>query len=220
MRIDGRQFGLTLLEMLVALTVILILIGSMGGLGVHLKKQSEIRLTESTIDVLVTAIEQFYDSASPGTFPFVTRNLDLPPDGLDGIAHEYTYVELQIDLTENGIQADILGTGIHQDSYASSEALFYFLNRNPKSAPIIDTLMDRMVTSKDANGAVLTILIGGPVAGGGRIEELSRFVDTWGTPIRYEYDPNVDTFPILTSAGPDKIFKSSVYNSPDDISNQ
>ena len=37
----------------------------------------------------------------------------------------------------------------------------------------------------------------------------SRFYDPWGTPLDYVYVVNVDTFPELISAGPDKVFGTS-----------
>ncbi len=200
---------MTLAEVLVTLTLIVILVSALGGLGVRLKKQSEIRLTESTLGVLEMALEQYY--AEYDQFPFETRDLDLPPDG---VAHEYTRTEMQMDLEENGLSADVLGPG-HLDLYASSEALYYFLKRCPRSAAIIESLADRMVTGRGQTGENMRILLGGPVDSGGRIADLLRFVDAWGMPIRYAWDPLRDAFPILTSAGPDKTF-----DTPDDSTNQ
>lgn len=203
MRTDRRQFGMTLLEVLVTLTVILILVGALGGVGVHLKKQAEIRLTEGTIDVLVTAIEQFYDSTNPGTFPFETRD-----DDGDGVAHEYQTLYLETDL--NGT---VVNPADHPDEYASSEMLYYRLSQNPDSARFIDTLSDVMISNKAPNGNPLYIDV--TVGTETNRYDLIRFIDAWGMPIRYAYDPVLDAFPILTSAGPDKTF-----DSPDDIRNE
>jgi type II secretory pathway pseudopilin PulG len=214
MRTERQQSAMTLVEILVVLAVILIMIGALGGAGIHLKKQSEIRLTEGALGVLVMAIEQYYTDANPNIFPFQTYDLDLP---LDGIAHEYTEASLEAD-----IMTYLSATAVtvvnppaeHSDPYASSEALYYFLSRSPNAAAIMSTLMDRVISNKAANGAVLQVEI--TVAGVTTTYDLIRFVDAWGMPIRYEYDPAIDQFPILTSAGPDKRFDTA----SDNITNQ
>ena len=43
----------------------------------------------------------------------------------------------------------------------------------------------------------------------------SRLYDPWGTPLNYIYDPKIDTFPELVSAGPDRTFGTA-----DDISSK
>ena len=55
---------MTLVEILVVLAVILIMIGALGGAGIRLKQQSEIRLTEGVIRVLEMALEQYYTDYS------------------------------------------------------------------------------------------------------------------------------------------------------------
>jgi prepilin-type N-terminal cleavage/methylation domain-containing protein len=44
---------------------------------------------------------------------------------------------------------------------------------------------------------------------------LARFYDPWGTPLNYVYASGIDTFPELTSAGPDRKFGTA-----DDISSK
>lgn len=184
-----RQNGMTLAEVLVTLAVILILFGTLSGLGIHLKRQSEIRLTESTLAVLVMALEQYYNDA--GTF--------VPP------------VNSQADFdTAVGVAATqirppaVHWSGVIGQAAWSSEALYYFLNRSPNSKAIIETLLDRFLSNQDALGRVLLI----EIPTGETPTDLIRFVDVWGMPIRYQYDPSVHAFPILTSAGPDKQFET------------
>jgi hypothetical protein len=95
----------------------------------------------------------------------------------------------------------------------SSEALYYFLNRSPNSRAIIGTLLDQFLSNKDSTGRVLLI----EIPTGGAPTDLIRFADVWGMPIRYDYDPAVHSFPILTSAGPDKKFETvqdNIVNPP------
>lgn len=197
MRADRRQSAMTLVEILVALTVILILIGALSGAGIHLKRQSEIRLTEGTLGVLVMALEQYYTDYS-AYVPQVNSEAEFE--------------------TESGFPSVTISQGVHlQDTVVnpfleeaawSSEALYYFLNRSPNAAAITSALMDQVVSNRDASGGVLLI----EIPTGGAPCDLIRFVDAWGMPIQYAYDPAVDPFPILTSAGPDKRFDTAGDN--------
>ena len=77
------------------------------------------------------------------------------------------------------------------------------------SRVIVEAVANSLVTNKDYSGADITITIGAnpPI-------DLPRYVDPWGMSIRYEYLPGT-AFPVLTSAGPDKIF-----DTPDDITSK
>ncbi len=205
MSLVRRQNGMTLVEVLVTLAVVLILVGVLSGLGVHLKRQSEIRLTESMIAVLQMAIEQYYSDYS-------------------------TYVPQVNTQTEFATAAGVAATTIRPPAVHlsgsvegpawSSEALYYFLNRSPNAAAILGALMDQAVSNKDASGRPLVI----EIPTGGTAYDLIRFVDAWGMPIRYEYTPKdpadpsapYHQFPFLTSAGPDKDFTTT----DDNITNQ
>ena len=46
-------------------------------------------------------------------------------------------------------------------------------------------------------------------------DNFQEIADVWGTPMNYEYDPDVDNFPLIISAGPDKTFLTA-----DDINNR
>jgi hypothetical protein len=67
------------------------------------------------------------------------------------------------------------------------------------------------VTSKDKNGTPLEVQI----PAGAVNRNLARFIDPWGMSLRYTYVPAADTFPKVTSAGPDKEFGTA-----DDILSQ
>ena len=59
-RFDG-QSGFTLTEILIVMAIIGILVGALIGVGRRLKTQADEKLCRSTIEVLVGAIEQYYD---------------------------------------------------------------------------------------------------------------------------------------------------------------
>jgi len=61
------QSGFSLSEMLVVIAILMILAGVLVGFGRHLKRQARLCLCESTIGVLVAAIEQYHDWH--GAFP-------------------------------------------------------------------------------------------------------------------------------------------------------
>ncbi|MEJ5260715.1 MAG: hypothetical protein WHS88_11055 [Anaerohalosphaeraceae bacterium] len=193
MFLTPRRYAMTLLEVLVTLAVVLLLFGTLSGLGVHLKRQSEIRLTESTLAVLATALEQYYNDYG-AYVPQVRTQADFNA----AVGAAATRI----------LPPAVHWTGTLGEAAWSSEALYYFLNRSPNSKAIIGTLLDRFLSNKDATGRVLLI----EIPTGSTPTDLIRFVDVWGMPIRYEYDSAVHSFPILTSAGPDKMFETAQDN--------
>jgi type II secretory pathway pseudopilin PulG len=196
---------MSLMEVLVALAVILVLISALTGVGSYVKTRASIDLTRSMLEVLCTSLSQYYDDF--GDFPFDT-DTDAPEDGtLD----DYLEADLQIDL--NGL-VDPAGSLVEQDgngtnvSTASSAALFYFLDKNPSSRDIVGAVDNSLVTNKDIDGNPIKVTIDGTDY------DLPRYIDPWKMSIRYEYLPGT-AFPVLTSAGQDKIF-----NTPDDITSK
>jgi len=198
-----RQQAFTFIEVVLTMAIILILVGAMLAGGKYLKVQGQRQLTQSAIEVIVTAMEQYYDEYR--IFPFVTvvnfgqtdytvvPTLPLPGSVVGGTTEEKQ---------KNG------------DSFsnASSAALYYFLDQNKDCRQIIESLVPGLITNKDAQtGALLTINI--TINGAVVAVDLPRFVDVWGTSLRYEYMSGY-SFPVITSAGPDKIFS---YPGPDNI---
>jgi len=199
MRRSFDKFGFSLVEMTVVVAVILILAGALLGVGKYVKIRAEIDLTKSELEVLTTALQQYYDDF--GEFPFFTADdtdAEVTDDNSNGKLDEYIgdYTPVQGSIPNDDYDFD------------SSTALFYFLDTNPNSRKIVDSLMDSLITNKDADGIALKISINGDSD-----IDLPRFVDAWGMSIRYEYIDGT-AFPILTSAGPDKEF-----NTPDDVVN-
>lgn len=61
MKPNTSQLGVTIIEMLVAITIIAILAVGMFTIGSYVETQSKEKLAQSTIETLVTALEQYYD---------------------------------------------------------------------------------------------------------------------------------------------------------------
>ncbi len=187
-----RQLGMTLAEVLVTLAIILILVGVMSGVGVYLKKQSEIRLVESTLEVLETALGQYYSDYGAYVPPVTSKE--------------------EFETAVCGSEGTVTLQGEHLQGEAekaawSSEALYYFLNRSPAAAAIASSLMERMISSKDASGKPLVVEIKCPSSEPPVRTDLVRFVDVWGMPIGYMLVEN--QLPVLISAGPDKKFDTA-----------
>jgi prepilin-type N-terminal cleavage/methylation domain-containing protein len=206
MRRRCRQSGMSLMELLVALAVILVLISALTGVGSYVKTRASIDLTRSMLEVLCTSLSQYY--ADFGDFPFDTETgVDTtPPDGKD----DYLLTHLEADLAGTVSAASLVekdgnGTDV---STASSAALFYFLDRNPSSRDIAGAVDNSLVTNKDIDGNPITVTIKGTPY------DLPRYIDPWKMSIRYEYLSGT-AFPVLTSAGPDKVF-----DTPDDVTSK
>jgi len=200
------------MEVLVTVAVILILIGALIGTGSYVRTRAQIDLTRGLLEELSTALEEYYDNQTPKAFPF-----DTPDTNLNG--------KLGDDYLQTHLEADLGGTVIppappvlleEKDgssppvivSTASSAALFYFLDKDPVSRGIASAVSNTLITNKDTAGVAIKITIGGVPY------DLPRYIDPWGTSIRYVYLAGT-AFPTLTSAGPDKVF-----DTPDDVTSK
>ncbi|MCX5632103.1 MAG: prepilin-type N-terminal cleavage/methylation domain-containing protein [Phycisphaerae bacterium] len=86
--------GLTLMEILVAIMIIAILAAGLYSVSNYVEKQAQAKLTESTIEILSAAIEQYHDFY--GKFPDITVASDYPAN-CDGIERLYYKLSLAPD---------------------------------------------------------------------------------------------------------------------------
>lgn len=201
MMIKTRHTGLTLTEIIVAVAIIALLAAGLYSVSNYIEKQAKIKLTESTIEAVCAAIEQYYDFY--GSFPFQA--------GID-------YGRIQLEGTDaNGLNGTVRGdnkctlaVSDYNGIYASGDALYYFLNQIPASRKILDEINRSMVTNKDYKGKDYYF--------SSNIDSqcypLIHIIDAWKCPLRYTYKQG-DNFPLIESAGPDRKF-----NTPDDISSK
>lgn len=188
-----KHSGMTLMEILVVLTIISILVGVSITAANAVRQRAAVDLTQSMLDVLDTALQQYY-----------TDHNAFPPQ----VNTEAAFETLLFGNPPNNT-ISVIGT--HEDSYWSAESLYYCLNRSPNSHSIIASLSDSLLTSKDKAGAYLAAK---EDLAPGETFDLLRFVDAWGTTLQYEYVTGA-TFPTVFSAGPDKKFSTG-----DDITNE
>ena len=191
MNASKNKPGFTFFELMITVAVLSILVSIVIGVGSFTLKQAKNRLAESTINILVTALEQYHDFT--GTFP---------PQCDD------------INCVENELDGDFIGPGDYQNEFSSSEVLYYYLNRIPESRRIIGAISNSLITNLDEREGMpedQRRIEFNPNSGGLGNFYLSRFIDPWGTSLLYEYEKG-DNFPRITSAGPDGDFGKSDDN--------
>jgi len=183
MKVFRRHRGFSMLEVLTAIAIIAVLVSMVLGLGKRVKIQAQERLCKSGIDIINSALDQYFDQYSD--FPFVAElNPDLTP----------IYVQATL-LAYLDIEFSVAGSipGAVEDGYASSEALYYYLDRKCTNSR---KLIDKLAVSLTAGGRTYD-------DAAGTLLDLVRFVDPWGNSLRYTYSAG-DVFPVITSAGADK----------------
>ncbi len=196
-----KQCAFTAVEVITTVAILAILVGILLGVGRRLVTQAEEKLAQGTIDIIVLALEQYYTDSVPNGFPFEADvYIESPLFGFDENA-----LQTVIELDRGAVSSTV--TGSHDSKYASSEALFYFLYKSPNSRKIIDTITDIQITNQGSSGGDLII----EVPTGGTPIDLVRFIDPWGTALRYTYTAG-DTFPLIESAGADRDFDAAGDN--------
>jgi prepilin-type N-terminal cleavage/methylation domain-containing protein len=180
MRSTRKQSGFSILEVLTTLAIMAVLVSLVLGLGKRIKAQAREDLCKSGIDIINCALQEYYDQYT--AFPFTA---DFAFDQAD--------LDLLLDAEFGG--GSIAGTV--KDAYASSEALFYCLDRK---CPNSRKLIDKLAISLTAGGRQYD--------DGTDLLDLVRFVDPWGNALRYTYSAG-DVFPVVDSAGADGVFGTS-----------
>jgi prepilin-type N-terminal cleavage/methylation domain-containing protein len=196
MRTGKRQAGFTLVELLIVLAVMAILIVTVLVAGKAVRVQAQCRLAASTIDILIAALEQYYEFS--GEFPLSCEGF-----GQAALAE-----------TLGGTGATITDGTYHSD-FASGSALYYYLSQTPGSRRIINSISPSLVTAQGFNGVGLIL-----TPASGETVDLFRVIDPWGKTLWYRYEAG-QNFPVLSSAGPDKILSSpgpdKIVGTSDDI---
>ena len=190
MKRKQNKYGLTLVEILVAVAIIAILAAGLYSVSNYLETQSKIKLTKSTIEILCTALEQYHDFY--GKFPFEAKE-------------NYGQAELEPNLNGNIVDknGNPLSAPDYNDIYASSEALYYLLNKFPAGKKIVDSINRSLLTNKGEKGKEYFIRLNVDM----KCYPLIHIIDPWKYPLRYTYEQG-DNFPLVISAGPDKDFNT------------
>ena len=224
-----KQSAFSLVELLIAIVVVTIMGVVMLRITKRIENSSNTRLAQSTIEIINTALDQYqqyqlklYDQNS--TTQYYSLHI-FPPDGnlysSAGIPTGYYPPEgviktaLGLNSNPNSETVTITPNSDNPDEYVSSELLYFFLNRVPNSRNLISSIHSSQLSGKDTSGNRMILKIGSDSY------PLLRFIDPWGNPIRYIYNPGNNStegysFPIVESAGPDGDFTTQ----QDNISNR
>ena len=218
-----NKTGLTLVEMLIVVAIIVILTTMVIGIAGRIDNQSKEQLAKGTIAILTAALRQFHDYEyryrdnpiyTPAERQFYL-GLDFPVD-----CNGFLVADLAIELGKVlDKPVTIIPTG-HDPINSGCEALYVFLSQVPECRKTLDKIYKSLITSEDSNKQPMNITIGG------KVYPLLRVVDPWDKTLRYDYyneweiDPILRqrgkrTFPVITSAGPDTKFGTT-----DDISSR
>jgi len=210
MKLGSKNSGFTLIEMMLVLAIVVLLVSMIVGIAKRVDDQGKERLCRDTIALIGNALEQFRD------FGYVYKNpnfagLTFPLD-CNGFIEASLVIDFNAELGTGTCPALICSPPAHNQQNSGSEALYLFLSQVPNCRKTIDKIDKSLIAS---TGTINIDCIDRP---------LTRFIDPWGTALRYRYyevdggmvpiPATKKTFPVITSAGPDKTFDTS-----DDISN-
>ena len=224
MKRENRQSGFTLLEVIVVVAVIVLLTSMVISVATRIDSQSKEQLTENTFGLLNAALEQYKD--------FGYQYKDTYYDGLifpldcNGFQFSEPPKDIQTTLINAlGATNVIIDYPLaHDPNYSGSEVLYFFLSKVPANKEILGRIGKKLITNIDG-GQEMNITITTGIVPNDRTYPLYRFVDAWGTTLRYDYydewekiiatrNEGKRSFPLIISAGPDKVFDTA-----DDIKN-
>lgn len=238
MKSGSEKSGFTLIEILAVIAIILILISVMAGVGKRIDDQGKERLCRTTIELVGNALEQFRDfgyeykdANSAGlVFPLDCNGFIVSdPYPLQQTLRNALYPASSV------ILVNITG-GTYDPSFSGSAAMYFILSQVPDCRTTLEKIDKSLLTNTGTDGKpiYISIEVGGVVTAE---YPFTRIVDPWGKPLRYDYYPDSAdyfiaypsdtwsdyfnyrnsakrTFPVITSAGPDKTFDTK-----DDVSN-
>jgi len=230
-----NRTGLTLVEILVVVAIIAILATMIIGLSHRIDTQAKEKLTASTIAMLTAALEQFYDYDY--NYQNQYSDFDFPLDCNDFTKADIEHAQTLSDAL-GGRTVQITGYA-DPDWYPNVDykiedsgcaVLCFFLNRIAEIRKALEKIDKSFLTNEGtSNGG--TVRVNVMIKIDDKHYPFLRVVDAWDTTLRYDYYneqlPPLDafefdimrdtkrTFPLITSAGPDKRFGTS-----DDISNK
>jgi prepilin-type N-terminal cleavage/methylation domain-containing protein len=224
MKLGSKNSGFTLIEMMLVLAIVVLLVSMIVGIAKRVDDQGKERLCRDTIALIGNALEQFRDFG-----------YEYPDNPLYGIKEREFYLGLTFPVDFNGFtqpniesrlirvlnlpaSSVVITATSHINEYSGSEVMYYFLSQVPDCRTTLDKIDKSLITNLGNDSTVMTINVNG------KISPLFRICDPWRKTLRYDYydegatftsiNNTKKTFPVITSAGPDKTFDTS-----DDITN-
>jgi prepilin-type N-terminal cleavage/methylation domain-containing protein len=216
------KYGLTLIEMLIVVGIIALLTSLIVGVARRIDNQSKERLTENTIAIVNTALGQFEDYKYDYN-DISYRGFVFP---LDCNGFDVTLNQPQ-NVLSVALGTTIAMTAEPNTTFTGCEVMYFLLSQVPECRTTLDKIDKSLLTNKGTNNQDLSITIdrNPAIIGDEVIYPLIRVIDPWKTTLRYDYyDETLNlngmkksrrTFPVIISAGPDRIFGTS-----DDVKNR
>ena len=222
---NKNRAGFTLLETIVVVAVIVVLTSIVVSVATRIDSQSKERLTENTFGLLNAALEQYKDFGYQYKDPYYDGFI-FPLDCNGFQFSDPPNFDIQTTL-QNALGATnvIIDYPLaHDPNFSGSEVLYFFLSKVPANKEILGRIGKKLITNIGKGGQEMNITIGS--VPNDRTYPLYRFVDAWGTTLRYDYydewattittrNESKRSFPLIISAGPDKVFDTA-----DDIVNK
>lgn len=234
MNVQKKNTGLTLVEMLLTVTIVAILATIVITTVVRIDARNKENLTAGLMRTINAALSEFRDygfaykrnTTDPCELAFY-RSLDFPPD-----CNGYTVSQIEAEIEEllglDPGEVIISGYTDHNDlSYSGCEVMYFFLWKVPTSRAVLSNIDKSFLTNTDRDNQEMTIRIKDRDS---RTNPWMRIIDPWGTTLNYDYYVNeqvennslnyeeraetIRSFPLITSAGPDKKFGTDddIYN--------
>lgn len=238
MKNKPEKRGITLVEMLMAIVILLILIALTVTIGRRVEQQAEEKLTIEIINLVDAALGEFedfdyqYKHEDYRALKFPIDCNDFEVGEIESVMEEAfggsSVITLQRYVSLSYLQ---LTDGPHSEEDSGCEVMCFWLNMVPASRAVLDEIDQSLVKNDCDDGSPMNIDIDGEKY------PLLRIVDAWGTTLHYSYyyddryenqhpeeelrepdyfgDGDMRPFPVVTSAGLDKEFGTE-----DDITNR
>lgn len=217
--------GVTLVELIVVVAVLVLLAGMTIRLTRGLDNRSKENTLANTFAVLKVALEQFRD------FGYSYRGADYsryvyPLDCTDFTVEDLrTVLGDVLGLDPNATTVEITNheraPGDEYREYSGCEVMYWLLSQVPDARETLKGIHSSLVTNENGARKPVSLQVGTRSP-----EPFLRVLDPWGTTLQYDYydvatpdlKPLPETernFPVLISAGPDRVFGTA-----DDISSK
>ncbi|MHC4109723.1 MAG: type II secretion system protein [Planctomycetota bacterium] len=201
-----NKTGLSLVEMLIVVAIIVILTTMVIGIAGRIDNQSKEQLTKNTIGIITAALGQFQDYSYRYKAP-AYADFDFP---LDCTFFNNAGIENTVAGALGAASALVSGGDLNPE-FSAGEGLYFFLSQVPECRKTLDKIDESLITNlgdvTNKQPRIITITY----PSGTKENPLLRIIDPWGTTLRYKYYDNITldprsklTFPVITSAGPDK----------------
>lgn len=227
-----KHFGITLVDMLLAVAIIAILTTIVLTAATSIQHKAGVQKCDGILAAVNTALHSYaefdYDlplsSAMNDDETAFYRSLKFPPDCNEyAIGDVENLIEDVLNRNEVSVSIDDVG-----EDFDPNGVMYFFLNRLPKCRQALKRIDPEYITctqNKSGDYQSITVTAGNR----DRVYPWNRIVDPWGKALKYDYYDETEVlnnnfgdavetlrnFPLVTSAGPDGIF-----NTDDDITNR